>query len=838
MIHVGSACLKTVQRRPTCAAVSGATADCRIENLRAAHLPWGVRLIVCFIRALCVIALVNLALLARADIAAPPAPIYRVGVLVDNYPYSFRQPDGAMSGFAYELVRELELVMGLHFERVVGRTREVHDKFNAGQIDLMQVYARFPERETEVEFSVPYLTMAGALFVRADDHRIESLDDCRGKKIAVHHGSMGEAILRRAGLEQSIYYVDSFAGSINAVAAGEADATLVARLSGLAMAHYAGHKNLRPVDAIIPGFVVEYCLAVRRGDHELLAKVNEGLAILVRTGRYNEIYRKWFGHLQPEGYSAFHVMLAVMAGLVVALLVSLWAVMRLRRLQARIVRQADELRTVFDGVHDGLLVLERSAAGELRLRRINPAGLRFLALGTAPAAGASLASLFGRETALVDRLVMPVSQVVNFDYERAESAGWWRVTICPIGEAVLLSLGDITDQVRARQQLEQQQQRMLQAQKLEAIGTLAGGIAHDFNNVLTAILGHTELSLLSLPPSRPEAESLQQVMRAGRRARQLVQQILAFSRRAEPSRQAVDLAAVVKETGELLHVLGRGAVKLETKFAADVPPVFADPVQVHQVLLNIGTNAVQALRGVGGCVTFSLTTVDTATGLSSVATLAPGRYVRVGVQDNGPGMPPEVQARIFEPYFTTKAPGEGTGLGLSVAHGIVQQHGGAITVYSQPGRGTLFHIYLPTATSDLPAKKAARAELPRGEGQQVLVVDDDPVVLTTARHALQRLGYQPCPFERADAALAEFEARPAAFAAVFTDLTMPGMNGLQLTAQIRARDARLPVLLASGFFTEAEEQEAVKLRVTRLVAKPYSLENLADVMADCVPPRG
>jgi len=815
----------------------GNTADCRIEIRRADHLLNLVRLIVRFTRALGVVILLQLALAARADIAAPPAPIYRVGVLIDNYPYSFRQPDGTMSGFAYELVRELELVMGLHFERVTDRTREVHAKFAAGQIDLMQVYARFPEREADVEFSVPYLTMAGALFVRADEHRIQSLDDCKGRKVAVHRGSMGEAVLRRAGLEQSIHYVDSFAGSINAVASGEADATLVARLSGLAMAHYAGHKNLRPVDAIIPGFVVEYCLAVRRGDRELLAKVNEGLAILVRTGRYNEIYRKWFGHLQPEGYSALHVMLAVMGGLVIALLVSLWAVIRLRRLQARLVLQADELRTVFDGAHDGLLVVERSATDSFSLRRINPAGLRLLGLGGAPAAGTSLASLFRHDAALLEKLTAPVSHVVNFEYELPDAAGWWQVTICPIGASVLVSLGDISDQVRARQQLEQQQQRMLQAQKLEAIGTLAGGIAHDFNNVLTAILGHTELSLLSLPPSRPEAESLQQVMRAGRRARQLVQQILAFSRRAEPSRQAVDLATIVKETGELLHVLGRGAVKLETKFSADVPPVFADPVQVHQVLLNIGTNAVQALRGVGGTVTFSLSAVDTSSGLSSVAALAPGRYVRIGVQDNGPGMPAEVQARIFEPYFTTKAPGEGTGLGLSVAHGIVQQHGGAITVYSQPGRGTLFHIYLPAATSDLPAGKAARAEIPRGQGQQVLVVDDDPVVLNTARHALLRLGYTPCAFERADAALAEFEARPAAFVAVFTDLTMPGMNGLQLTAQIRARDSRLPVLLASGFFTEAEEQEAAKLRVTRLVAKPYSLENLSEVMADCVAPR-
>jgi two-component system cell cycle sensor histidine kinase/response regulator CckA len=328
-------------------------------------------------------------------------------------------------------------------------------------------------------------------------------------------------------------------------------------------------------------------------------------------------------------------------------------------------------------------------------------------------------------------------------------------------------------------------------------------------------------------------------MRAGRRARQLVQQILAFSRRAEPSRQAVDVVPLLKETSELLRVLGRGAVSFELRAAGEIPPVFADPAQAHQVFMNIGTNAVQALRGVGGQVGFLVDTIDVTAsdGPASVA-LAPGRYVRVGIQDNGPGMAPEVVARVFEPFFTTKAPGEGTGLGLSVVHGIVQQHGGAVTVYSQPGRGTLFHVYLPAATSELRAQPALASELPRGRGQEILVVDDDDVVLSTGREILVQLGYRPCAFERADAALAEFEARPADFAVVFTDLTMPGMSGLQLTARVKALHPAQPVLLASGFFTETEEQEAVKLRVTRLLPKPFSVASVAEALAACAAKRG
>jgi two-component system cell cycle sensor histidine kinase/response regulator CckA len=399
---------------------------------------------------------------ARADIAVVP-PAKRVGMLDDNYPFSFRAADGTMQGFAVELTQAIEQVMGLRFERVIGPTREVHGKFAAHEIDFLQSFARFPEREREVDFSVPYVTMTGALFVRAGDKRIQSLDDCPGRRVAVHHGSLGETILRRAHLEGSIYSVDSVEKSLLAVAHGDADATLVSRLSGLALAHHLGVKNLRVLEGDVPGYEVRYCFAVQAGDRELLAKLNEGLAILVRTGRFDEIYRKWFGHLEPAGYTALEVMMAVAVGLVVALLVALWAVWRLGRLQARVVRQSEEIRAVFDGAHDGLLVLDADAAGDFRLRRINPAGVRLLGLAEAPAAGAPLAALLGGEAAFAPQLAAALAPggARSFEYEKSDRAGWWRVTVGPLGKSVLLSLGDITEQVRARLQLQQQEQRLM-----------------------------------------------------------------------------------------------------------------------------------------------------------------------------------------------------------------------------------------------------------------------------------------------------------------------------------------------------------------------------------------
>jgi two-component system, cell cycle sensor histidine kinase and response regulator CckA len=317
--------------------------------------------------------------------------------------------------------------------------------------------------------------------------------------------------------------------------------------------------------------------------------------------------------------------------------------------------------------------------------------------------------------------------------------------------------------MRARLRLQQQEEHLRRTQKLEAVGTLAGGIAHDFNNVLTAIVGNTELGLAALPRDHPAAGSQRQVLKAAMRARDLVQQILAFSRRTESSRRPVAVETVVDETIGFLTSVTRGAVEYEHVRADRLPLIVADAGQVHQVLMNIGTNAVQAMRGRHGRLVFREEVVAAGAELPSPhPALKPGTYVRITIQDTGPGMTPEVLERIFEPFFTTKAPGEGSGLGLSVVHGIMQQHGGAVTVYSEPGRGTSFGLYFPIAPADaVPAEGADRDEpLARGAGELVLLVDDDRATLEPVRRVLEQLGYRVAAHHRPTEALADFQARP------------------------------------------------------------------------------
>jgi signal transduction histidine kinase/ActR/RegA family two-component response regulator len=787
--------------------------------------------------------------------AEPPARP-RLGALYDNYPFSFRGADGELQGFACDLVHEVEQVMGLQFERVVGSTSEINPAFRAGRLDVLQSYAQFPERESEAEFSFPYLTLNGAIFVREGEQGIRSMADLRGRKVLVHPGSMGETVLRRAGLAESIVFVDSVELALAKVARGEGDATLATRLTGLAIAHQKKLKGLRPLAVPVPGYEVRYCMAVRRGDRELLARINEGLAVLVRTQRFDALYRKWFGHVEPTGYTQQQIVLAVAVGLGVALAVALWAVRRQAVLRARLARQAEALRRseenyrgIFEGSHYGLLVLERRADGDLGVQQANPAVRRLIGCA-APSPGTPLAAFLADE-ALGARIAAAVKSAApgeasEFELECGRRA--WRVMVSAVGGRWLVALTEISEQVAARRKLQEQEAHLQRTQRLEAIGTLAGGIAHDFNNVLTAIFGNIELGLTSVPAEHPAAAHQQQVLRAARRARDLVRQILTFSRQTESSRRPMDVTPVVEETLAFLRSATGGAVELRHERTGTLPRIIGDPVQVHQVLMNLGTNAVQAMRGTQGCLVFREETVrigDAAGGSEAdpaaprIPGLAGGDYVHLIVSDTGPGMTSAVLERIFEPFFTTKAPGEGTGLGLSVVHGVMQQHRGAVTVESEPGRGTRFHLYFPVAAVEVaPEEAESTAPVPRGRDELILLVDDETVIVEAARLILAKLGYRVSAHARAGQALAELAARPGEFAVVLTDLTMTEMSGLQLAARVRALRPELPVVLMSGYFSDGEKQEAQALGVGRLLPKPFTMESLARALAAVLPRRG
>jgi len=394
------------------------------------------------------------------------------------------------------------------------------------------------------------------------------------------------------------------------------------------------------------------------------------------------------------------------------------------------------------------------------------------------------------------------------------------------------SFRDISRRVAAEQEKHRLVEQLAQSQKMEAVGTLAGGIAHDFNNILTGVIGYSELARARLPASHPSSDDLGHVLAAGERARDLVRRILTFSRKHKPEKRAVSLKPVISEILQLLRATMPAAIEIHSDLQNTGGCVLADPAQIHQGLLNLATNAVHAMAGGPGTLKVNLETVSGSQQLGGEnARLLTGDWVRVSVADTGHGMDPATVRRIFEPFYTTKQPGEGTGLGLAVVHGIATAHGGIVTVESAPGKGSVFRLYFPLAEKAADAPEPNTTAAPRGNGEHVLVVEDETEVAEVARHFLTGLGYLPTVCNSPEQALEELRTHANGYAAVFTDLSMPRMTGLELIRHVHRQEPGMPCVLCTGYVVSAStEMEATQLGVLDVVTKPYSRHDLGHAL--------
>ncbi|MBC7367015.1 MAG: PAS domain-containing protein [Undibacterium sp.] len=394
------------------------------------------------------------------------------------------------------------------------------------------------------------------------------------------------------------------------------------------------------------------------------------------------------------------------------------------------------------------------------------------------------------------------------------------------------ALQDITsrhDSEGARRELEGQ---LFQAQKMETLGTLAGGIAHDFNNLLTGIIGYHELAADTIPEDHPARACLNEARGASMRARDLVEQILTFSRQsAGEEHEAVDLTLVLKEAGRFLRATLAANVIIETDIPDDAGRGLANTTQIYQVVLNLGSNAAHAMRPNGGTLRISLRTADVgADRPGALSSAAPGRYLRLDVSDTGHGMNEATLRRIFDPFFTTKNSREGTGLGLAVVHGIIRAHRGVIDVESTPGVGTTFSIYLPVAEQTAAPAPGDQVRAPAGQGQVVYVVDDEELVGRFIKLALVGIGYEVQAFASAESCLETFNQPDSRCDLLLTDQTMPGQQGTELAAVMQVRLPNLPIIIMSGYFSKVPTQSLGELRNAHLLAKPFTTDELAHAL--------
>lgn len=398
---------------------------------------------------------------------------------------------------------------------------------------------------------------------------------------------------------------------------------------------------------------------------------------------------------------------------------------------------------------------------------------------------------------------------------------------------------DVTEQKTMLAEKAALEHQLINSQKIEAIGTLAGGIAHDFNNILSGIIGYAELLLLNPQSGHEKVERYgSQILNAGNRARDLVNQILQFSRQEKPEICPVDLISLINEIINLLQATLPKNIIINKEFEIEEAEIMADAAQMHQVLMNLCTNASQAMGEPGGELTISLAQTRFESMKNFPLTrLFPGEFIKVQVADTGDGIAPETLERIFEPYFTTKSRGEGTGLGLSVTLGIIKGHNGAIDVKSKPGQGTVFTIFLPVADASGIASTELQTSLPQGAGESILLVDDENMSRDVVELFLSEIGYHIVAFSGSVKALEAFRSKPDHFDLIITDQSMPEMTGVQLSSEIRKINEHIPIIICTGFSEQVNPATVKQYGINDFLMKPIGRSDLAHTVRETLEAR-
>jgi PAS domain S-box-containing protein len=386
---------------------------------------------------------------------------------------------------------------------------------------------------------------------------------------------------------------------------------------------------------------------------------------------------------------------------------------------------------------------------------------------------------------------------------------------------------DITERKIAEEEKTKLQSQLQHVQKMESIGTLAGGIAHDFNNMLGIIVGNTELAMDDVPEWNPARHKLEEIGIASMRARDVVKQILAFSRQSPQEMKPVSISPIIKESLKLLRSSIPTTIKIHQNISSESDTIRADPTQINQILINLCTNAAHAMGEKGGVLEVSLKNIE----LDECSTihyhdLSPGKYVRLTVSDTGHGIEPKILERIFDPYFTTKKVGEGSGMGLSVVHGIVKSHGGYFLVDSELGKGTTFQVFFPYIESKLEPEIEITVEIPRGK-ERILFVDDEKAMVDAIQPMIERLGYKVTSRTSSIEALKAFRANPDRFDLVITDFTMPNMTGMELAKELLKLRSDILIILCTGYSEHINEAKAKGSGIRAFLTKPVVLGEIA-----------
>ena len=781
-----------------------------------------------------------------------------VGASTDSVPYAYVEPDGKWSGFTVELLDAVARTMNLRIERVPATGRDLQQRFRDGEFDFMQLLSQSPERERYADFSVPVLNLQGAIFVQQRGSSIRTLADFNGKKFAIIGvGSIGEQFLRDRGINVEAVYVNSTSEGLRRVETGECAGVFASHLTVLSLIEKGGAHNLVQFGPPLADYDIRHCFAVHKGDAQLLARLNEGLAILHYSGEFDRIYAKWFGRFGSPLISRETVVRYVTVALAVAFAAALWGLIHQRRLRHRIAAQSAELagqqallRALYDNLPLAIGVFEAEPAGH-RVLTINRQAEVFFGAPAAQAAGRVL-----RELPLEADWAAQLEGLLTRGHgapaivreERALGAAHRRFifTLVPMapGPTGQPRFCVLVEDITERRHLDEE---IAQSRRLRAVGELVGGIAHEFNNLLTPVM--LQVGLIQTDwshDSRLIAET-RLIAEVAQRAAELTRRLLTFGRKSEAEIVPVRLSAAISSCFALLRLTVDRRIVWEQAVPPELPPLQFNATDLNQIILNLVINARDTLleKLVLHPGEWTPTIRLEARALPADALKwpegAPARRPVLGwqqltVRDNGAGMTPEVRERIFEPFYTTKPVGKGSGLGLATVWHLVTEVGGRIEVESVPGEGSAFHVYLPVLAAEKAAAPADAHAAHREPGRaRVFLAEDDQLVATAVTAALRRDGHELTHLPDGAAAWQHLQQHAGGYDVLVLDVNMPGLDGIELAMRVRTSGSFTGrMMVISGRLGSDDLRQISKAGIDRVLNKPFDVAELLGAVRECL----
>jgi PAS domain S-box-containing protein len=820
-----------------------------------------------------------LLLICSASQAAPQNPV-RVGIY-DFAPLCSMKADQA-TGFFVKLLREIASEEGWDLVFLHTRMTSNLERLTNAEIDLLPAAPFSPEEDTRFDFNRETVISTWAQLYRSPGTEIHSLLDLSSRSVGVVRGDPYNqeirGMIQRLNITSNFVEFNHYQDVLEALAHGWIEAGVVDRLFGSVYGNTS--KVIKTAIIFSPR---EYRFAVPKGRHkQLIAAVDyhlerwktdpdslyhRGLEALFRDSGTSKLLH----HLQWG-------LLAALGGLVLISGLNFYLRRLVKQQTLELTRKNDDLaqevdmrrhaeqelresrerlETIFHCVPAGILIID---AENRTVQDANAAAADLTGMGTDRLRGRSCTFLrcgpSADSSASSDRSAPDCPARGRGDASYTSECGLCTVqgevvpvlkTVQPIqmgGKSCFLeSFIDIRELKSAEAQKRQLEVQLQHSHKMQAIGVLAGGIAHDFNNILTPILGYTEMALTTLTETHPARPKLEEVTKAAQRAKELVRQILAFGRRDTTEQFPMEVQPVVKEALKFISATLPSTIRIRQSICEDPIFLIGNPSQIHQVLMNLCTNAFHAMQETGGELQVELKRLSKAASYPSGSPEGSNRgYFRLTVRDTGCGMKPEVSTRVFEPYFTTKPQGEGSGLGLSVVHGIIKTYDGHISVESKPGKGAVFRIDLPEMEAPETIKREVKPEVSnraaasdRGVGH-ILLVDDEPHVLNSLREMVSFLGYRVTALGSGAAALKKFRNQPEVFDLVMTDMTMPDMTGAELARALLDMRADLPIILCSGYSESSFSKKFKSPKICDYLVKPLRIKELADALQKALHP--